>query len=305
MSTLSSVVDYSDEDPFRNVMLQSREWLTQCVAGVDPGCSQATAFDTGEGARLVLDADGWVKRLPARADSSVFTRAATIMQVGDERHNDYSGLYDVRYKGKGTLEYSGGARLVSRARGRDTIRVDSGGQLILAITKTDPRNHVRDITIVKRGGQALSQRPFSSTWLEKLAPFRTLRFMDWMRTNNSEPYAFAARPKPTDARYTTAKGVPIEVMTAVANATGAEPWFTMPHWASDTFVRSFAAVVKSTLAPGRKVYIEHSNELWNDVFAQGREADAQADREYAPSGDSFFTRRMDFHGKRTAEVCAV
>ena len=139
----SHVVDYSDENPFRNVFLESREWFTQCVAGVDPGCSNAKAFDTGEASKLVLDANGWVKRLPARSEAPVFTRAATIMQVADERHNDYSGTYEVRYKGKGTLEYSGGAHLVSHRPGRDVVKVDAGGQFILVIAKTDPRNYIQ------------------------------------------------------------------------------------------------------------------------------------------------------------------
>ncbi|MFM7314237.1 MAG: Calx-beta domain-containing protein, partial [Cyanobium sp.] len=46
----------------------------------------------------------------------------------------------------------------------------------------------------------------------------------------------------------------------------ADPWFNMPHQADDDFVRNMATYVRDNLEPGRKVYVEWANELWNFGF---------------------------------------
>ena len=56
----------------------------------------------------------------------------------------------------------------------------------------------------------------------------------------------------------------------LANDLDADPWFNMPHMADDTFVQNFATYVRDHLEPGRKVYVEWSNEIWN--FGWGFEA---------------------------------
>jgi hypothetical protein len=50
------------------------------------------------------------------------------------------------------------------------------------------------------------------------------------------------------------------------------PWFCMPHLATDDYVRQFAEQVKRGLKPALKVYVEYSNEIWNGMFAQTRYA---------------------------------
>jgi hypothetical protein len=64
------------------------------------------------------------------------------------------------------------------------------------------------------------------------------------------------------------RGVPVEVMTQLANRLGADAWFTIPHLADDEFVRRFAETVRSSLDPALKVYVEHSNEVWNNQYPQ-------------------------------------
>ena len=57
-------------------------------------------------------------------------------------------------------------------------------------------------------------------------------------------------------------------MVALANAVGADAYFTMPHTAEDDFVASMAKRVAKTLNPGQRVYVEYSNEFWNTIFDQ-------------------------------------
>lgn len=115
--------------------------------------------------------------------------------------------------------------------------------------------------------------PFHPQFLEKLSPFKTIRFMDWAETNLSDIQTWSDR-KPFD--YATQQsgdfhnGVAVEYMIQLCNDLDADAWFNMPHAADDTFVRNFATLVRNTLEPGRKIYVEWSNELWN--FGWGFEA---------------------------------
>jgi hypothetical protein len=103
--------------------------------------------------------------------------------------------------------------------------------------------------------------------------------MSWQRINDSTESRWADRAKPDDARF-DAKGVAVEVMVDLANQLDMAPWFCMPHLADDTYVTEFAKIVKARLAPHLKIYIEHSNELWNFIFRQTRHLrdEAQAAR---------------------------
>jgi hypothetical protein len=64
-------------------------------------------------------------------------------------------------------------------------------------------------------------------------------------------------------------------MVDLCNQLKANPWFCVPHPASDDYVRRLARLVKEKLDPFLRVYIEYSNEVWNGIFAQHRYAAEQ------------------------------
>ena len=51
---------------------------------------------------------------------------------------------------------------------------------------------------------------------------------------------------------------------------------TVHHLASDDYVRQEATFWLTNLRPDVQVYVEHSNEVWNPLFPQGRYATEQA-----------------------------
>lgn len=299
---LSELVDYSDEDPFLDYMKMSREWFGQ----------SDTEFDTNENTKIALDASGWVTSLRPKGGGR-FTRVATIMMVGGAPHNNYAGNYVIRYEGKGTMSF-GGATVVSETLGRTVVTVnDSAGFFVLRITSTDSRDYLRNIRVVKATQERnfLRGAIFNPVWLAKLTPFGVVRFMDWMRTNGSGARPFVNRANVTDARYTTSRGAPIEVMIALANKLNVRPWFNMPAQANDDYMRLFATIVRDRLARNITVYIEYSNEVWNTggpFHPQGSYIDQQALAEFGSSvvnDNGFYTARMNWHGKRTAEMCRI
>jgi hypothetical protein len=86
------------------------------------------------------------------------------------------------------------------------------------------------------------QQIFHPTFLSRIRNYNVLRFMNWMETNDSEQSEWRDRPRISDARWST-KGVPVEVMVELANQVKADPWFCMPHLATDEYITEFANLV--------------------------------------------------------------
>ena len=63
------------------------------------------------------------------------------------------------------------------------------------------------------------------------------------------------------------KGVPVEVMITLANTLQRDIWVNMPHIANDDYVKNYAKMVYENLDDSINVYIEYSNEVWNNGFA--------------------------------------
>lgn len=308
-TNLDAITDYSPQIPFRDIFLSSREWITQCQAGSDPGCSASNSFDTGESHLIDLDQNGWVKSLPSRSASPVFTSVATVWDVAPEFP---AGRYVVLYRGAGTIEYALGAeKLNALSRvGRDVIQINPDrGALVLRITKTDPLSsgdYIRDIHVVAESNENIyTTNRFSAAFLRRLQPYSVLRFMDWARTNNSSLSNWNTRARKLDSRYSTNRGVPPEIAIELANATGKTPWFNIPHAATDDFVEGLANLTLNELDPKIPVYIEYSNEAWNSTFSQGAWIEEQGELAFPGGADSGFTKRINFYGKRTAEICAI
>lgn len=205
------------------------------------------------------------------------------------------------YEGDGDIEYRWAAKKDPEKshKGQDYITVKNGSAL-LEITKINPKNPIRNISIVAeehlprwRKGEV-----FNPDWIEKTKPFRALRYMDWLKTNNSKPYRWEDRPKIND-RIWTAHGVPLELIATLSNEINSIPWINIPHWADQEFIKNIAKVLYENLAPHLPLYIEHSNEVWNFGFKQAKYAEQTSKSLWGKGGDAY----MQWHGMRTAVMC--
>lgn len=302
---LNGIADWSTQHPFLNHFKTARAWITQCIKS-DPNCEGK--WSTEESDLLNLDENGWVKSLPKPEDKPQFTRVSTLL-LREIANQFPGGKYVVLYDGEGTIEYRfAGKKIESESKmGRDVIEVDSSnnGGILLTITATDPNqngNYIRNIRVVKAEQEELLKRGeiFNPLFLEKVKPFSTFRFMDWMKTNNSEQKEWHDRPTPNISSYAL-KGVPIEIMVALGNKLQKDVWFNMPHQASDDYIRNFALLVKEKLDPNLKVYVEFSNEVWNWQFSQAHYALAQGKQRWNKEGDVY----MQWYGMRTAQMCDI
>jgi hypothetical protein len=307
-TNLNGIAAWSTELPFLDAFKSSTPWITQCT-NQDPGCNNV--WDTQERKLLNLDSNGWVKSLPASEDTPIYSRVSTFLFQGMKGRYP-SGQYVVLYEGEGNIEYRFDAQKISSAPGRDIINVnaDNGGGVLLTITKTDPQkigNYIRNIRVVKLEHESIFRtQVFNFKFIEKINKFKAIRFMDWMKTNNSQQQSWQARPTKKTASYATG-GVPLETMVDLSNKVSAAPWFNMPHMANDEYITNFASKVKSRLSPKLKVYIEYSNEVWNPQFAQYQWVAEQAAKEWPASipTQNDYTRVANWHGKRTAQICQI
>jgi hypothetical protein len=304
-TNLSGIADWSTQLPFLDAFKSGRPWITQCDSD-EPGCSGGWATD--EAAQLDLDEFGWVKSLPAPNDPPEYTRVGTLLfREIDGRYP--GGQYVVLYQGEGTIEYRYDAEKDESlsAPGRDVINVTPSGRGIwLQITATDPNrtgNYIRDIHVVPIDYEQTFQTDiFNPVFLDKIRKFKVIRFMDWMATNNSEQGEWADRPKVNDAFYSRGKGVPLEIMLALANRLGAHPWFTMPHQSTDEYITNFATQVKTCLDPRLRAYVEFSNEVWNWQFQQAHYALQQGKSRW---GEDKGDAHMQWYGMRSAQMSDI
>lgn len=308
-TNLSVLADWSSEWPFVDAFKTSREWLTQCLSFQQSDC--VSGWDTNEAHLLDLDEHGWVRSLPAPTDSPQFWFVGTLMFRGLNGHYP-AGQYLVLYDGEGTLEYGFDARkdTIASKPGRDVLTVTPGNDgIYLKITATDPHhagNYLRNIRVLMPGQEQTYQtQPFHPQFLQKIAPYSVLRFMNWMRANDTDQQQWQNRSLPADARYATTAGAPLELMLALANRTQADPWFTLPHQATDDYISQFALLTLHTLIPTRKVYVEYSNEVWNSQFSQGAWIEQQSQAAWPTSGESGFTKRLNWYGQRAAQICDI
>ncbi len=305
-TNLNGISYWSSQFPFIDYFKSSKNWITQCEKS-DPGCQGE--WDTEESDLLDLDENGWVKSLPSPDAPPKYTRVSTLL-LRDLSKNDPSAQYIVLYEGEGEIKYGFSAQKNQAAStpGRDVIDVDpsrSGG-IFITILATDPNktgNYIRNIRVIKAEYETLYQKGeiFNPEFIEKIQTFKALRFMDWMGTNHSQQKEWKNRPTPQMVAYTR-KGVPAEVMVALSNKIQADPWFNMPHKATDEYMKNFARLVRDNLSKDLQVYVEFSNEVWNWQFQQTHYALEEGQKRWGKDkGDAF----RQWYGMRSAQMCDI
>lgn len=303
---LESVVDWSPAWVFTDAFKTSRPWISHAY-------NTATGGMTWEGGGTVqVDSRGWPTQLNQfrNVQGQLIQQRLGTLMFRDIGTAYPTGVYRAEWEGTGNVTWGFAASLIEQGRTASganyallNVVSDAAGiyMRIDSMSSSDPIRNVHvwmpDTAEGSFAGQVWDPgdgfSPFHPEFLKRLAPFKTLRFMDWAQTNTSDLTSWSQR-RPYD--YATQQagdfnnGVAIDYMIELCNELDADAWFNMPHGADDDFVRNFATLVRDRLEPGRKAYIEWSNELWNsgwgfeaypwvtDQLSKPENADLQGDR---------------------------
>lgn len=269
--------------PFANLMDQAGDWIPQ---------AEGAAW--GKGPALTFDRHGWPVRLrPGQFASAV---------LADVTYP--AGRYRVRWSGTGTFDINGTP--FGGTGGSGTVELDGTSTVVLNLRTTDASDPIRAIEVRLPGEP--DDAVFRSRYVESLRLYRALRFMDWQRTNTypGDPDRRFGCDRRVDASHYSqgsSLGASVERMVDLANAVGADPWFTVPHEASDDWITCHARVVAERLAPALTPRYEFSNETWNPAFRAYHDLAEQSAR--SGRGGDEFERIQIRTGERHTAVMRV
>lgn len=335
-TNLEKVAYYSSEYPFLNVFKVSSNWVTVDENFVLVDAKDDLDLDTDGYVLSLPDCeDTTITPTHCYAQTFLFTDLDDHYPGGRYifRH-DGTGRFG--FGGDVTVDWS----VSDTNLGYYELDVDptsSANGLTITLLETSASDPVRNIEFVE--DQYLSAyengKIFHPHFLDSLTQFKVLRYMDWMRTNwqlgapirsattglVGEEIAqamketdglrvaplppsltWADRPKTSNVRYSTTAGVPAEVMVALANESKTDMWLNIPHLATDDYVEGLATLVKAQLRPTQKLYLEYSNETWNNFFSQFDWIEAEAVAAYGTTAPA---AKFNWYGERLHTICGI
>jgi len=297
-TNLTPISDWSTEYPFLNVAKTMRPWVSR---NADTGM-------WGDGRGLNLDSNGYVISLSPKQE------AVSVVMMG-ENSSLYSGSYVFSYTGDGVFKFFGAVTAGEASREGDkttiplTVGPDSGG-VFFYLTTTDPSNYPKNIKIYEsRYTEAqVDSLVFNPAFVSLASKFSYIRFMDWLKTNNSPNRFWEQRPKVEDCSWSSDKGVPYEICLSLTSKIRAVPWLCIPHQADAEYVAALAEL----LATDREIYVELSNEVWNGIFNQhqyfiteaGNQGGLQSGLQSGLQGDAFLSA-MTYHALLGSEFSSI
>lgn len=243
-----------------------------------------------------VTSDGSLSSLPLGGD------AVRMLTMPDTPAK--GSLIRCTYTGKGELTARGNAIEVSARPGQVTFRWINRWQnnvVWLQVHSIDPATPISRIDC--RETDAAASARFDPGFLASLEGYKTLRFMDWQRTNENAPGHWNDRHTPASLDITTGTGVAVEDIVALAKAVRADAWVTCPWNADDDYVARFANLMHDGLPSDRATYVEVGNEVWNGGFPAARQALAEG--QTRGLGQSPRETQMRRYAQRTIEVMRI
>lgn len=210
-----------------------------------------------------------------------------VVMTRQKERAGIAGTYTLRFRGEAQVSVIAsparlGAPRFDPARGLTTIELTlqpRTDQLMLAFTGV--RGALKDLRLIRPGYDVDRPPLFTREFLEHIAPYKVVRLMDWLRTNDNPVGHWSLRATPQSTHYASAKGAPWEDAIALAREAGKDLWINVPALADDAYVRALARLLREGLPPATTLYVEYSNEVWNTQFSQSRQNREAAAREVA------------------------
>jgi len=247
------------ECPWIDVMKSSNTWITY---------DETSGWSSGVTDSLEVDGNGYPLELP-----QVINGKQTSVRL--RLNNHYEGRYVFLFDGEADIDWKSVPH--EYVDGKHYVTFDgTGGTKYMNIMSTPRGNHLRHVRILPVDMETTydPNHPFRQEYLDFLRPFQTLRFMPILGTNDGFEYIhWEDRPTPTYCTQNSfGKGIAIEHCIQLCNDLDADMWFNVPHPVWDDWIINAARMIRDSLKPCLKVYLEYSNEVWNWAggYPQGR-----------------------------------
>jgi putative intracellular protease/amidase len=322
---LERVADYMAGWMFTDAFKSARPW----VPSIHNLTTGEWTPDVNHLLSVDLDAKGW----PTHLDQTTNAQGQVIQQVLDTYMLDHlgghypGGTYTAWWDGTGNVTWQGDVRVIKTGMTPEghhfALLADTPGDygIGMRIMATSPADPIRNVHVwlpdyngqsfvgqVWQPGAGFS--PFHPLFLERLAPFHTLRFMQdqaiipsqVQHWSDRRPYDYATQMTGGEGQFQN--GIAPEYIVELCNELNADAWVNIPHLADDDYVRNFMTLLRVGLKPGLKVNVEWSNEVWN--YAPGYVANRWVQQQLAlpeNAGVTFeqFVARQE---RRVFSVCS-
>src|SRR5262245_23679220 len=254
------------------------------LAGVEDWSTDRLFADVMKSARRPSDFGSHLGQPPIDANGWPLTDASIVAWHGISNMN---GTYKLSFTGQADIFAWWGANTITNKAynpGTNTTTADityfptDGSGLLLGFknsrrTPNSPTNTgVTNIKLMRpvAPGSAPSYDPsvtFTQPLKDLVNRFSAVRMMDNTGSNGVAVNGIWGNRRPADyasqAAVGPAKGMAWEYAVQFWNETDKDAWVNIPFTADDNYIAQLATLLKNTLEPGRKIYVEYSNELWN------------------------------------------
>lgn len=258
-TNLTGLADWSVERPFRNLMKNVRPSVVTFSDAC--GCWDAGVLD-----EMLIDTAGYLTFLPQTTSVGATKVRYVLSSDGGNLRPD--STYVLLYDGAGVIDIFGVSGVSSIPNRLEFVA--GSGNVVINVNASTSGNHLRNFRLLTLADEFadLDSQPFYQSFVEKISPFGSLRFMDWGQTNNSPLVSWSERSSASFFTYATDQGVPYEMMIRLANDLEKDLWLCVPHQADNNYISQMATLFRDGLDADRMVYIEYSNEVWNWIFDQ-------------------------------------
>ena len=298
---------YSSALPFINIFKSAAGWSVRLSDGTTMNYGDLLAGG-------YLDENGYIKVMPDGA-----TNVEIVVHV-PTASDGYAptGRYVITYEGDADIDpWLASGTIVSEEPGRVVFDYTGEHPFIInmaAVDNGESGNYLRDVSIVREDLVDLYEAGaiFEPGFIDLIDDHRVIRFMDLQGTNWSTQVNFEDM---THFDYfswggldnSNKSGTPLSVMVDLANQIGADPWFNIPHQATDDYIRQFAEYVRDNLDPNLTAHFEYSNEVWNFIFEQTHWANAAGLELFAdvPEFQDDDYPFPEYYGYRSSEMMSI
>ena len=283
---------YSTEFVFTDMFKQSRELVVHNQGSNNP-------WNTG--LTIPLNENGYPIEIPYNDGVNPPQTARAILYTNSQNHYP-TGMYRLVVSGSGQVRLWGSANGTYQTPIDVLVPVnDNADRIIIEIDESLAEDPITDIKfILPDYVNTYQTQQFTNEILSFLSDFQSIRFMDWLETNDSDNINWSERTSENYFTQTKNTGVAWEYVIDLCNASQKDAWINIPHLANDDYIHQLALLFRDHLDPNLKVYLEYSNEIWNYSFSQFNEVAALGEAIGYTGQDGEQARK--YTAKRSADI---